>query len=75
MENKKDIGINESIYLVTKKCDVKNLSKDQRNKDLGALKKAEQRSQRRIDITFGKKDSEMTRAMSALSIINPFRGV
>ncbi|MCD4811101.1 hypothetical protein K8R14_00635 [bacterium] len=68
-------AINESIYLVTKKCDVTNLSKNQRGKDLGALKKAEARSKKRRDITFGKKDSEATRAMGALSIMNPFKGV
>ncbi|MCD4756573.1 hypothetical protein K8R20_03090 [bacterium] len=75
MGNNTDTTINESIYLVTKKCDVKHLSQDKRGKDLGALKKAEERSKKRMDITFGKKDNETTRAMNALSIMNPFKGV
>lgn len=75
MKDSTKSAINESIYLVTKKCDVKNLSKDKRGKDLGALKKAEERTQKRRDITFGKRDSEVTRAMGALSIMNPFKGV
>ena len=75
MDNNPNTTIDEKIYLVTKKCDVANLSKDKLGKDLGTLKNAEQRSKKRIDITFGKKDSEITRAMSTLSIINPFKGV
>lgn len=74
MDNNPKTPINEKFYLVTHKSDVKSLSKSQLGSDLNALKKAEQRSKKRIDITFGKKDSEITRAMNALSIINPFKG-
>ncbi len=72
--NNNDIPLNSKTYLVTQKCDIKDLSSTQLQGDLNMLKKAEERSQRRIDITFGKKDNEITRAMSALSLINPFKG-
>ena len=75
MDNNSNTPINEKTYLVTRKVDIESLSKDRLGSDLNSLKKAEQRSKKRIDITFGKKDSEITRAMSALSIINPFKGV
>lgn len=75
MDNTNTANVNEKIYLVTQKCDVKALDNKKILGDLSQLKTAEERNQKKIAITFGKKDNEVTRAMSALSIMNPFKGV
>ena len=67
--------INEKTYLVTQKCDITKLSNKKVGTDLDALKSAEEKTKKRIDITYGRKDSAVTRAMGALSLMNPFKGI
>jgi hypothetical protein len=67
--------VNTKKYLVTQQSDVKQFSNKKIQSDLDAIKKAELRAKERIDITMGKKESAITRAMSALSLVNPFKGV
>jgi hypothetical protein len=62
-------------YLVTQQADVKNFSKQKINKDLEAIKQAESRAKQRLGITRGKENDPATRAMAALRLINPFKGV
>lgn len=62
-------------YLVTEKSDISTFSKEKINQDLEFIRKAEERSQKKADITMGVKDKKVSRAMSSLSLINPFKGV
>lgn len=62
-------------YLVTQRSDIQNFSKEKINEDLDAITKSELRSKERAGITMGKKENAITRAMGALSLINPFKGV
>jgi hypothetical protein len=73
--NDKTTKLNERIYLVTQRCDIDSLSKDKQNKDLSNLKSSEERSQKRLSITYGKQNNSTTRAMSSLKLLNPFKGV
>ncbi len=75
MEDSKTTTINERTYLVTQRCDISKLSDKKVGTDLDALKTAEDRTRERINITYGKKDSAVTRAMGALSLMNPFKGI
>jgi hypothetical protein len=67
--------VDVSKYLITQQSDIKEFSKEKIKKDLNAIKKAELRAKQRIDISMGKKENEVTRAMTALSLINPFKGI
>ena len=71
--NQPSIDINK--YLVTEKFDYKTFSKNKVQTDLEGLKKAEIRSEKRVDITRNMRESAIKRAMSALSLKNPFKGV
>lgn len=62
-------------YLVTQKSDIKNFSREKISSDLNAIKKAEIRSKTRSNILLDSKENAASRAMNALSIINPFKGV
>lgn len=75
MNNSSNNIIDEKIYLVTQKVDIASLSPKKVGDDLNLLKSAEDRTQKRIDITYGKANNEMSRAMKALSLLNPFKGV
>jgi ribosomal protein L14E/L6E/L27E len=74
-QNNSPTAIDENKYLVTEKAQVNEFSKSKINNDLEAIKKAELRSKKQIDITMGKRESEVTRAMDALGLTNPFKGV
>jgi hypothetical protein len=71
--NQNDINIKN--YLITEKSDIQSFSKKKINNDLEAIKKAELRAKQQLDITMDKKEGAITRAMKALSLINPFKGV
>ena len=62
-------------YLVTEKSDIKNFSQEKIIGDLEIIKKAELRSKTRSSILTGNKENAASRAMGALSLINPFKGV
>lgn len=62
-------------YLVTEKSDIKNFQKEKIIGDLEAIKKAELRSKTRSSILAGNNGNAASRAMNALSLINPFKGV
>ncbi len=62
-------------YLVTEKSDINNISQEKINRDLEAITKSELRSKARAGITLDRKENQVTRAMSALSLTNPFKGV
>lgn len=71
--NNTDIDVRK--YLVTQKSDLQSFSEEKFNEDLEAITKSELRSKERVGIIMGKKENAVTRAMSALSLINPFKGV
>lgn len=62
-------------YLVTEKSDISSFSQEKILQDLKSLQKAEIRSKKSFDITSDKRDNEVTRAMNALKLTNPFKGV
>lgn len=62
-------------YLVTQKSDVDSFSQEKINKDLSLIKKQEERTKKKVDISVGVRDKQVGRAMGALSLINPFKGV
>jgi len=74
MDNKQTI-VDPKKYLITEKSDIKNFSREKIVGDLDAIKKAEIRSKTRSSILTKSKDNEASRAMGALSLINPFKGV
>jgi hypothetical protein len=71
----KQIPVDPRKYLVTQQADVQNFSKQKINKDLEVIKRAESRAKQRLGITRGKENDPATRAMAALRLINPFKGV
>ena len=68
-------NIDVKKYLVTEKANYQTFGEDKIQNDLENLKKAEIRSQRRVGITRNMRDSEIKRAMNALSLNNPFKGI
>lgn len=66
--------INVKKYLVTQSSDIKSFSKKKILTDLSTIQKAEIRSKKSFDITSDKRASEVTRAMDALKLLNPFKG-
>lgn len=62
-------------YLVTEKSDISSFSKEKLLGDLNAIEKAEIRSKKRFDITSDKRENEISRAMNALKLSNPFKGI
>lgn len=67
--------IDVNKYLVTQKSDITSFSKEKLLGDLNAIEKAEIRSKKRFDITSDKRENEISRAMNALKLSNPFKGV
>lgn len=74
MENNKT-HLDVKKYLVTEKSDINTIPQEKINRDLEAITKSELRSRARAGITLDKEESAVTRAMSALSLTNPFKGV
>jgi hypothetical protein len=75
MANQNSNQVDVKKYLVTQKSDVQNFSPDKINDDLEAIKKAEIRAKQRADIAMDKEENDVSRAMDALSLVNPFKGV
>lgn len=75
MTDNSNTDIDIKKYLVTQKSDLQSFSEEKINKDLDAITKSELRSKERAGITMGKKEDAVTRAISALGLINPFKGV
>ncbi|KUK77094.1 MAG: hypothetical protein XD93_0540 [candidate division WS6 bacterium 34_10] len=71
----KSNNINPNIYLVTEQSDISEFSQEKILNDLKAIKKAEIRANTKFDITRDKAENEVTRAMDALKLSNPFKGV
>lgn len=65
----------EEVYLVTQAVDTKSLSEDFKNSDLDLLLKAEEKSTHRTSIAKSIKNPQVSRAVSALQLKNPFKGV
>jgi hypothetical protein len=62
-------------YLVTEKSDISKFSKDKILSDFKAIEKAEIQSRNRSVITTDeKRNNDVTRAMRALKLSNPFKG-
>jgi hypothetical protein len=69
------ITVDPKKYLVTEKSDIQSFSQEKIVSDLDAIKKAEIRTKTRSNILSSSKENAASRAMNALSIINPFKGV
>ena len=67
--------IHEENYLVTQAVDTQSLSDDLKNADLNQLLKAEEKSNYRSNIAKSIKNPQISRAVSALQLKNPFKGV
>jgi len=67
--------IDPKKYLVTEKSDIATFSQEKILSDFKAIEKAEIRSKKRFDITSDKAENEVSRAMNALKLSNPFKGV
>lgn len=67
--------VNENNYLVTKQVNVSAISSTKLTSDLDQLTKAEEKTTYRANIAKGEKNPLIYRAMSALRLINPFKGV
>lgn len=67
-------NIDYSKYLVTQKSDINSFSQSKLQDDLAAIEKAEIRSKQRVDIARDKEENQVSRAMDALSLNNPFKG-
>ncbi len=75
MKMSKSNNIDPNIYLVTEKSDISEFSQEKILEDLKAIEKAEIRARKKFDITSDKIENEVTRAMDALKLSNPFKGV
>lgn len=68
-------AVDKNNYLVTEKANMSEFPESKIKSDLEAIKKAELRAKKQVDITMGKSKTGVTRAMDALSLTNPFKGV
>ncbi len=74
-EDKQEEKVHEENYLVTQAVDTKSLSADLKSSDLKQLLKAEEKSNQRMNIARSTKNPQVSRALSALQLKNPFKGV
>lgn len=65
----------QNPYLVTTAVDTEALPKQKVNTDLNMLVQAEEKSNYKANIAKGITNPQLYRAMSALRISNPFKGV
>lgn len=72
VDNQTSIDVKK--YLVTEKTDYKTFSEEKISDDLSTIKKAEIRSKSKVNIVRNRRDSAVKRAMSALSLKDPFKG-
>lgn len=70
-ENKK---INIHNYLVSQAVDVEKIGQAKKSSDFDELIKAEEKLEKRSNITKNIKDSQVRRAVAALRLKNPFKG-
>jgi predicted transcriptional regulator len=66
--------LNEQNYLVTQAVSTSSLPQTKVLSDLEEINKAEKKISYRADISKGKRDPQISRAMSALRLANPFKG-
>ncbi len=66
--------LNEQNYLVTQAVTTSEIPQTKVLSDLDEITKAEKKISYRADISKGKKDPQISRAMSALRLANPFKG-
>lgn len=62
-------------YLITTAINLSTFSADKIENDLAQLQKAEKKSNYKANIARGVRDPQLYRAMSALRLSNPFKGV
>jgi hypothetical protein len=67
--------IQEELYLVTKAVDTNSLPKEVLNTDLELLTKAEGKRNYRSNIAKSIRNPQISRAVSALQLKNPFKGI
>lgn len=72
MDQQNSINVND--YLVTQPVTPTTLSKVKLSGDMDILQKAESRANYKEDITKGVKDVKEASALSALKLVNPFKG-
>lgn len=73
-ENNNNPNGNFSNYLVTEAVNVKNIDDTKLSSDLDDLHKAEEKKQKKVDISKGIRNPQVKRAVSALKLTNPFKG-
>ncbi len=66
--------LNESNYLVTQAVCTSSLPSQKVDSDLAQLEKAELKSQYKVNIAKGVKNPQISMAMQALKLANPFKG-
>jgi hypothetical protein len=71
----KSNNIDPNIYLVTEKSDISEFTQEKILDDLKEIEKAEIRANTKFNITRDKVENEVTRAMDALKLSNPFKGI
>jgi len=67
--------VREELYLVTKAVDTTTLPKDVLSSDFEQLTKAEAKNNYRSNIAKSIRNPQISRAVSALKLRNPFKGV
>jgi predicted transcriptional regulator len=66
--------LDEQNYLVTQAIATSSLPQNKVLSDLEEIGKAEKKIAYRVDISKGKRDPQISRAMAALRLANPFKG-
>ena len=69
------VGMVTNPYLITTSVNLASIPQDKINCDLDQLTKAEEKSNYKANIAKGVENPQMYRAMSALRLNNPFKGV
>lgn len=72
--NNQQSNIGPPIYLVTQAVDTESIDTSKKSSDLDLLKKAEKKSTYKANIAKGIKNPQIKRAVSALKLVNPFKG-
>lgn len=67
-------GINPSNYLVTEAVDPNSLGNEKLQSDISLLTEAEEKRDRKPDISKSIENPHIKRAASALRLANPFKG-
>lgn len=67
--------IHEELYLVTQAVDPNSIEDTKKISDLEQISKAERKSKYKSNIASSIKNPQISRAVSALQLKNPFKGV